>query len=219
MNKLNEFNSTRMVCSEINETNKLSSLPKNRSSTLQLRLTSSDANLSPIVDYSNMVMIYERNLLNQPINDYAVDSASNNLDGDPHAGIYISRRIDLKQPATSLQVVVSAYRHSSADFRVLYRLFKPDSKEINESYTLFPGYDNLKDTDGDGFGDTVINAKLNSGRADAIVASNVDNEFSEYQFSVDNLDKFTGFAIKIVMDGTNEAFAPRFKDLRAIALA
>jgi len=60
---------------------------------------------------------------------------------------------------------------------------------------------------------------LNSGRADAIVASNVDNEFSEYQFSVDNLDKFTGFAIKIVMDGTNEAFAPRFKDLRAIALA
>jgi len=166
-----------------------------------------------------MVMIYERNLLNQPINDYAVDSASNNLDGDPHAGIYISRKIDLKQPATSLQVVVSAYRHSSADFRVLYRLFKPDSKEVNESYTLFPGYDNLKDTDGDGFGDTVINAKLNSGRADAIVASNIDNEFSEYQFSVDNLDKFTGFAIKIVMDGTNEAFAPRFKDLRAIALA
>ena len=219
LNKINEFNSTRMVCSEINETNKLSSLPKNRSSTLQLRLTSSDSNLSPIVDYSNMVMIYERNLLNQPINDYAVDSASNNLDGDPHAGIYISRKIDLKQPATSLQVVVSAYRHSSADFRVLYRLFKPDSKEVNESYTLFPGYDNLKDTDGDGFGDTVINAKLNSGRADAIVASNIDNEFSEYQFSVDNLDKFTGFAIKIVMDGTNEAFAPRFKDLRAIALA
>ena len=60
---------------------------------------------------------------------------------------------------------------------------------------------------------------MNSGRADAIVAANVDNQFSEYQFTADNLDKFTGFAIKIVMSGTNEAFAPKLKDLQAIALA
>ncbi len=219
LNKVNKLTSTRMVCSEINETEHLSSLPKNRSATLQLRMTSDDPNLSPVVDVSNAVLIYERNLLNQPINDYAVDPSSNKLTGDPHAAIYISRRINLKQPATSLKVLVGAYRHPSSDFRVLYRLFKPDSKEIDQSYELFPGYDNLQDTDGDGFGDSVINAKLNSGRADAIVAANVDNQFSEYQFTADNLDKFTGFAIKIVMSGTNEAFAPKLKDLQAIALA
>jgi hypothetical protein len=184
-----------------------------------MRMTSDDPNLSPVVDASNAVLIFERNLLNQPINDYAVDSGSNKLSGDPHAAIYISRKISLKQPATSLKVLVSAYRHPSSDFRVLYRLFKPDSKEIDQSYVLFPGYDNLQDTNGDGFGDSVINAKLNSGRADAIVAANVDNQFSEYQFTADNLDKFTGFAIKIVMSGTNEAFAPKLKDLQAIALA
>ena len=45
------------------------------------------------------------------------------------------------------------------------------------------------------------------------------DEFKEYQFSVDDLDEFTGFKIKIVCSGTNEALAPRFKDFRTIALA
>jgi len=41
----------------------------------------------------------------------------------------------------------------------------------------------------------------------------------EYQFSAENLDQFTGFAIKIVMSGTDEAHAVKLKDLRTIALA
>ena len=49
--------------------------------------------------------------------------------------------------------------------------------------------------------------------------ANAENEFSEYQFSTDDLEPFTGFKIKIVMSGTNEAYAPRFKDFRVIALA
>ena len=40
---------------------------------------------------------------------------------------------------------------------------------------------------------------------------------STYEF--DDLEEFTGFKIKIVCSGTNEAFAPRFKDFRTIALA
>ena len=64
-----------------------------------------------------------------------------------------------------------------------------------------------------------VDASKNSGRADALVApSNID-EFNEYQFSIENLEQFTGYQIKLVMSGTNEARAPRFKDLRAIALA
>ena len=59
----------------------------------------------------------------------------------------------------------------------------------------------------------------NNGKSDAFVSpSNVD-QFKEYQFSVDDLDEFTGFRIKIVASGTNEALAPRFKDFRALALA
>ena len=77
----------------------------------------------------------------------------------------------------------------------------------------------MRDTDGDGVGDKVIDPNNNSGRPDAnIPASSVD-QFFDYQFSIDELEQFNGFQIKIVMSGTNEARAPRFKDLRVIALA
>ena len=219
LNQVNRVSSTRLVCSEINETTRLTDLPKNRSTTLAIQFNSQDPNLSPVIDSQNGVLILQRNRVNAPITNYSTDSRVKLISGDPHSAIYISNRVDLKQPATSLKVLVSAYRHSSADFRVLYRLFRPDSSEVQQSYELFPGYDNLRDLNGDGFGETIIDATLNSGRSDAFVPSSRDNQFLEYQFSADNLDKFTGFAIKIVYSGTNEAYAPRFKDLRVIALA
>jgi hypothetical protein len=158
-------------------------------------------------------------LVKKPISDYVTDSRSNQLTGDPHSAVYISKKVDLKQPATSLQVLIGAYRHSSADFRVLYQLHRQGSSEVDQSYELFPGYDNLRDTDGDGFGDTVIDSAKDSGRSDATVGSSRDDEFREYQFTADNLEAFTGFTVKIVASGTNEAYAPRFKDLRVLALA
>ena len=131
----------------------------------------------------------------------------------------MSNTVDLANPATSLKVLLTAYRDSSADFRVLYQLLRNDSEAVNQAYVAFPGYDNLEDTDGDGYGDLILNTAKNNGRPDARVPSNAANEFSEYQFSVDNLEPFIGFKIKIVMSGTNEAYAPRFQDFRAIALA
>ena len=106
-----------------------------------------------------------------------------------------------------------------ADFRVFYRLFSADSSEVSSTYRPFPGYKNMIDTDGDGFGDEIIDVANNDGRADAYVAPNKFDEFSEYQFSVDDLEQFTGFTIKIVMISKNEAVFVRIKDFRVIALA
>ena len=75
------------------------------------------------------------------------------------------------------------------------------------------------DTDGDGFGNTVINEANNDGRPDKFVPSNRFDEFSEYQFTADELEQFNGFAIKIVMTSTNESVPVKLKDFRAIALA
>jgi tRNA(Ile)-lysidine synthase TilS/MesJ len=208
-----------LVASPINETARLDDLPLNRSNTIAIRLLSGDKNLSPVIDTMNSSISYIRNRLNQPINDYALDSRVKLNSNDPHAGVYISNRVDLKQPATSLQVFISAQRAESADFRVLYKLFNSEIPDAEQSYDLFPGFDNLLDKDGDGFGDEVINAARNSGRPDAKIPSSTDNEFLEYQFTVDNLSEFTGFVIKVVFSGTNEAEAPRLSDLRAIALA
>tara|TARA_A100001035_G_scaffold39217_1_gene26696 strand:- start:558 stop:7826 length:7269 start_codon:yes stop_codon:yes gene_type:complete len=219
LNTINTLSTPRLVASPINETERLDDLPLNRSNTLSIRLLSGDKNLSPVIDTMNGSIIYIRNRLNKPVDDYALDSRVKLNSNDPHAGVYISNRVDLKQPATSLQVLINAQKAESADFRVMYKLFNSEIPDGEQSYDLFPGFDNLLDTDGDGFGDQVINAAQNSGRPDAKVGSSVDGEFLEYQFTADNLSEFTGFVIKVVFSGTNEAEAPRLNDLRAIALA
>jgi len=219
LNQPNKLSTPRLVCSRINETTRLTTLPKNRSSTVSVKMQTTDKNLSPVINLTNGTIVYQRSRLNSPVLDYIKDGRSERDSGDPHAAVYISQRVDLRNSATSLKVLVAAYRDSSADFRVLYQLFRPDGSDGEQTYNLFPGYDNLRDTDGDGFGDEVIDITKNSGRADAFVPSSRDNEFLEYQFSIDDLEEFDGFRIKIVVSGTNEAKAPRFQDFRAVALA
>ena len=102
---------------------------------------------------------------------------------------------------------------------MLYQLIRADGTETDLAYNPFPGFDNLEDTDGDGFGDKVINSSNNNGRPDAKVIPSLEDEFKEYQFSIDDLEQFTGFTIKIVMISTNECAPVRLKDMRVIALA
>ena len=220
INNDTQFTTPRIIASDVNESTRLTELPKNKSLTLGLTLSSSDSNLSPmvnIVDGASMVL--GRNALNNPIKNYAFDGRVNLSVEDPHASNYVSQVITLDQPATSLKVLIGAYRDSSADFRVLYKLSRTDSSNVEQSFELFPGFDNMIDTDGDGFGDKIINSNNNSGRPDSNVPASADDVFFDYQFSIDEREQFTGFQIKIVMSGTNEAKAPRFRDLRVIALA
>ena len=220
LNDINFLPTSRIVCSKVNETTRLTNIPRNKSLTFGIRMQTTDPNLSPVIDTGEVSeFVLRRSRLNKPISNYVVDGRVNSTDQDPHSAIYISNKIDLAQPATSLKVIVSAYRDASADFRVLYRLFHADSSGVDPAYELFPGYDNLIDTNGDGYGDTIIDSNLNSGRADAFVKASKDNEFYDYQFTIDQLSPFVGYQIKIVMNGTNEAKSPRFKDLRTIALA
>ena len=219
LNQLNILPTTRMLASRVNENEYLPNFPDNKSFTMTVDLRSDDPNLSPAINIENEVLILGRSRLNKPISDYVTDGRSNALDSDPHTSTYITKKVNLQNPASSLKVIVGAYRDESADFRVLYQLFKADSSEIEPAFELFPGYDNLRDLDGDGFGDLVIDSTLSSGRPDKLVSGSLDGEFKEYQFSIDELDAFTGFRVKIVMSGTNEAKPPRFKDLRCIALA
>ena len=66
---------------------------------------------------------------------------------------------------------------------------------------------------------TVIDPAKNDGRPDTFVPPNSDGEFSEYIFTANDLDEFVGYSIKIMMSGTNQAYYPKIKDLRTIALA
>ena len=211
----------RLVASKVNEVDKLSSLPKNKSLTLNVDMSSDDPNLSPALDIKNATFILGRNKINNPIGleNYATDSRTNQLEDDPHGSVFVTRRVDLEQPATSLKVLVGASVQPESDFRVFYRLFSADSSEVSQTYRPFPGFKNMIDNDGDGFGDTAIDLALSDGRPDKFVAPNQFGRFSDYQFTADDLEQFTGFVIKIVMISTNESFPVTLKDFRALALA
>tara|TARA_Y100001963_G_scaffold124705_1_gene175702 strand:+ start:26706 stop:34145 length:7440 start_codon:yes stop_codon:yes gene_type:complete len=221
LNKTIHFPTPRMVASKVNESEQLTTMPKNKSLSLRVdfKRDAGRPGLSPTMDIKNANFVLSRNKINNPIDDYAESPLSNNSSGDPHGSVFISKKIDLKQPATSLQVLIAANRPDEADFRVLYKLFKADSSEVPQSYVLFPGYDNLDDTDGDGFGDRVRDLTKNSGRADAKIPANVGDDFSEYQFTANDLAPFSGFIVKIVMSSTNESQPVKIKDFRALALA
>lgn len=220
LNTINNLTSTRLMCSRINEINNLSFMPKSKSTILGINLQSSNSNSSPVIDVSeSATFILSRNRINNPISSYILDSRSNQFVDDPHSSIYISKKVTLLQPATSLKVITNTHRSGSSDFRVLYRLFKADSSEINQSYVLFPGYNNLMNINGNNVSNIVIDKSLNDGTSDIFVSANQEGEFSEYNFTAENLEQFTGFIIKIVMNGTDESKPLLFKDIRVVALA
>lgn len=218
LNSSNSLDSVRVVCSKANEDEYLNGLPRNKSLTIGVTMSSDDPNLSPYLFTDTLNAELKAYRFNNPILDFSKDNRVNSIENDPHETTYVSNDITLANPATSLKVILSAYRHESADIRVLYKLLRADSQEVTQEFELFPGYDNMTDTDNDGFGDNVIDPSKNSGRSDAFVRSSLDGEFLEYQFTADNLDLFTGYAIKIILAGTNQAYAPKIKELRTIAL-
>jgi len=72
--------------------------------------------------------------------------------------------------------------------------------------------------------ETIARSLLNSAKNKiknkcSIKVINVPGAFEIPVTIAKNLNKFNGFKIKIVISGTDEAHAPKFQDIRAIALA
>ena len=67
---------------------------------------------------------------------------------------------------------------------------------------------------------------MNDGQSDSYVTKttsygfeSTDVQYRDYNFTADNLPTFRSYRVKIVMTSTNQAYVPRMKDLRVIALA
>ena len=217
--RINQLETTRVLGSRVNESNRLGSLPRNKSFTFTVELANSgDEYNSPTVNLEGANALFYENRLNKPIEDYRTDPRVKSRFNDPHASYYMSNPIYIKNPATSLKVVFEARRPIECDFRCLYSILKTDSSEVTPDFELFPGFLNLRDTDGDGIGDEVIDPTQNDGQSDSFVGAD-ETQYREYTYSIDDLPSFNGFQIKIVFTGTNQAKYPVVKNLRAIAVA
>ena len=212
LNSTNQLSETSAIYSKVNELSNLTTLPGNRSFTMELLLSTGDRKVSPMIDLHRVNIMTIMNRIDNPVSDFVLEPKVNQLSGDPNAAIYVSKLVKLQKSADSLKVLFDAYRHSTNDIRVMYRLLRNDTPDSQQLYEFFPGYDNL-DENGN-----VINSSKNNGRSDRFVqASNTLNNFGNYEFTGKNITPFNGFQIKIIMTGTNQSYVPLIRDLRAIA--
>ena len=212
LNSNNELTVPRLIASKTNELDKLIDFPGRKSFTLQCFLSTEDTKVSPMIDLDRVNMITIMDRLNSKVSNYATDRRVNSLDSDPSAAIYLSKIVNLEKAADGLKVMFDAYRHSTNDIRVMYRVFRIDAPPQYQLFELFPGFDNL-----DNLGRVIDPAKSNGKPDRRILSSTTAADYKEYEFNVKNLPQFNGFQIKIVMSGTNFAYVPKIRDLRAIA--
>jgi len=194
LNQLNRLDSPRLVASKINESELLGG---EKSFELELLLSTTDENVSPMVDLDTTNIIAISNLINNPVTDFTTDSRVNVPGFDPNAAIYETKRINLEFTSNSLFVQFDAHRMGQSNIRVFYRLFRNDESDIGQSYVPF---------NTDGSPDKFVNV------------NEFENGFSEYKYTAEDAPQFNGFQIKVVMTSPDQSEAPRVKNFRAIAL-
>lgn len=212
LNSTTIFEEPRMICSKVNEIEYLDTLPGKKSFTMELSLSTNDTKVSPMIDLDRVNVIGTMNRIDKPVENYKLDERVNVLYNDPHASVYVSKLVKLEKSADSLKVLFDAYRDYSNDIRVAYRIIRENIPLEQQAYELFPGYLNLDNNN------NVIDQSNNDGTSDRLILpSNNNDEYRSYEFTAKNLPEFSGFQIKIMMNGINQAKVPLIKDLRAIA--
>ncbi len=186
----NYFPATKIVANQINEINRMNSV---KSLTLELNLDSEVSHLSPVVDLTRCDMITTGNIINnvEPTSGIGTECAGN----------YITKVARLEKSATGLKVMLAANTWTDAKIVVMFKL-------IPVGYV-----DSLDELPFQFFNTT--------GRPDSgeLIPQNDLVTFTDYEYTVEDADEFDGFQIKVSLLNYNQAYVPRVKDLRGIALA
>ena len=213
------FPTPRLIGSYVNEEKNIDTLPK-KSLTMEFNLSTNDSRISPVIDDITSSVVLTSNIINAPAgvgeNSTFADVEFIRGNGtDLHEAVHISKRINLKLPSNSLKVILSSTRNELNDVRVLYKLFRIDSPTSVSNWEPFPGYSNYS-ADSSGIL-RVVDASKNDGSSDKKTIITSDDSFKDYEYTIDGLPEFNGFAIKIILASKNQAIPPLVKDLRAIA--
>lgn len=95
-NNPNYLETPRIICSKINEQNKLDDVPEGKSLNMRLSLGTTNSKLSPVIDTQRVSMIFTSNRVNNAITDYANDQRVSDINADPSAFQYVSKEITLE---------------------------------------------------------------------------------------------------------------------------
>ena len=215
LNNNYDLTDTMIVASPINEKNEMSSA---KSLFIDLRLSTTNFNLTPIVDLTTASIFAIGNRLGnvQSAADVYTPTgqASNYRDhttpaGDSCTTSYITKPVQLETDATALKMFLDVHKPPSATVKVLFRTLPVEGED---DITQLP----FKFFNGTGLPDTGV-------------ATNATDryDFIEYGYTAgkndfgigSELQPFQQFQFKVVLQGTDSAECPRIMNLRGIALA
>ena len=120
---------------------------------------------------------------------------------------YVTKEVAIENPATGINVKITANTSDINNIGLLYRIKKSSSQENFEDIEwVYFNSTGVPDTD-------TIATSENS-------ISGITEKQSSYQelsYSVEDLPEFSSFAVKVIMKSHNPAFIPKIQDLRAVA--
>ena len=185
----NTLGAPQLICSAINESSELAGAKSFR---LDLNMTSTKSNVSPLIDTDRMSMTTVMNRINNPANPNTAKLSV----GDSHDAVYITRAADLVNPSGAIKVLFTGYRPANTFIKVLYRVRPTGS---TDHITTF-GFEFFPDAQAQ------------------IPATTEKTIFKEYEYEVSGL-AFDQYQIKIVFTSPNQSLTPVIQDFRAISLA
>ena len=136
--------------------------------------------------------------------DFVSDNTSKNSSS---VAKYVTKEVSISNPASSIDVRLTANVKDVQNIQVLYRYKKASSQENFEDIDWI--YFNV-----DGEPDT-----LEIATSENTIASTTEKQssYQEFKYSVANLPEFSSFGIKIVMKSVDPAYVPKIQDIRAVA--
>lgn len=165
-----------------------------RSSTFKVDFTSVSDKVTPVVDMQRTSVSTIHNRIDQ--NNAINVVAETNARGGSSLAKHLTRPVTLAEKAKGLKIMLSANKPSAASFEVYYRT-NNTGRLLDQDFILITP-------------------------ESAMPSDDNPSIYRDYRYLPGgiggNLDDFDQFQVKIVMKSTNSAKAPRFGDLRIIAL-
>ena len=186
----NYFPATKIVANQINEINRMNSV---KSLTMEVNMFSEVKHLTPVIDLTRCDVITTANIINNVEPTAGV--------GGECAGNYITKVARLEKSATGLKVMLACNTWSESKIVVMYKLIPVGYVDsLDELPFQFFNTTGIPDTG-------------------ALIPNNDLTTFTDYEYTIEDVDEFDGFQIKISLLNSNQPYIPRVKDLRGIALA
>jgi hypothetical protein len=186
------------VASQQNET--LSALSGAKSLRFEANFTTTQSNLSPVIDLERISLVTVANRIDRPsntdINGFNTVSGfvshTKGIGGSALA-CHVDKKFVVKEDADSLKVYFNVSRPSGSYIDFYYKISSGDESNFDETDWVLATPD------------------------DPIKFSETLDTFNEVSYTINNLENFTTYSGKIVLTSTNSSNVPVIKDYRIIA--